>query len=103
MVLTKAELVKILINDQPNLSKEDAINFVELFFDEIRMALKNGEEVKLAGFGNFRTRTKKARPGRNLKTGELALVSARRVVTFYASRKLKTKISQQKADPVRAK
>jgi len=96
MVLTKAELVKLLTTDKVNINKEDAIQLVELFFDEIRIALENGEEVKLSGFGSFRTRKKKERPGRNLKTGKFAIISARRVVTFYASRKLKAKMMENK-------
>ncbi|MGS3541645.1 HU family DNA-binding protein [Klebsiella pneumoniae] len=44
---------------------------VELFFEEIRRALENGEQVKLSGFGNFDLRDKNQRPGRNPKTGRI--------------------------------
>lgn len=92
MVLTKADLVKKLMHGARGLSRQEAIEFVELFFTEICAALTRGEEVKLPGFGNFITRNKKARPGRNPKTGESAPISARRVVTFHPSHKLKDKI-----------
>jgi integration host factor subunit alpha len=62
---------------------------VETFFDEIRKALERGESVKLSGFGNFQLRDKPQRPGRNPKTGEEIPITARRVVTFHASQKLK--------------
>ena len=62
---------------------------VEAFFDEIRGALERGESVKLSGFGNFQLRDKPQRPGRNPKTGEEIPITARRVVTFHASQKLK--------------
>ena len=52
-----------------------------------------GEEVKLSGFGNFELLDKKARPGRNPKTGEDVTISARRVVTFRAGNKLRKKIA----------
>jgi integration host factor subunit alpha len=65
---------------------------VETFFDEIRDALERGESVKLSGFGNFQLRDKPQRPGRNPKTGEEIPISARRVVTFHASQKLKTMV-----------
>ena len=48
-----------------------------------------GEAVKLSGFGNFQLRDKPQRPGRNPKTGEEIPITARRVVTFHASQKLK--------------
>jgi integration host factor subunit alpha len=48
-----------------------------------------GEPVRISGFGNFQLRDKAARPGRNPKTGDLIPISARRVVTFHASQKLK--------------
>ena len=58
------------------------------------MTLERGDDVKLSGFGNFQLRDKPQRPGRNPKTGEEAPVSARRVVTFHASNKLKLSIEQ---------
>ena len=62
------------------------------FFSEIRDALERGESVKLSGFGNFQLRDKPQRPGRNPKTGEEIPISARRVVTFHASQKLKAMV-----------
>jgi len=59
------------------------------FFDQIIETLKNGEEVKLSSFGNFVVREKSQRPGRNPKTGEEVIISARKVVTFKAGPKLK--------------
>lgn len=52
MALTKAEMSEYLF-DKLGLSKRDAKELVELFFEEIRRALENGEQVKLSGFGNF--------------------------------------------------
>lgn len=74
------------------LSKQDAKNMVDEFFEEIRYALEHGEDVKLSGFGNFILRDKGERPGRNPKTGEDIPVKARRVVTFKPGLKLKGQI-----------
>jgi integration host factor subunit alpha len=71
---------------------------VETFFDEISTALIRGESVKLSGFGNFLLRDKPQRPGRNPKTGEAIPISARRVVTFHASQKLKSQIDSPTPD-----
>jgi len=92
MAVTKADLADTLFNEL-GLNKREAKEFVELFFEKIREALEAGDSVKLSGFGNFGIREKSPRPGRNPKTGEEIPISARRVVTFKASQKLKDRVS----------
>lgn len=91
MTLTKAELADLLY-EQVGLNKREAKDMVEAFFEEVRTALESGDSVKLSGFGNFELRKKSERPGRNPKTGEEIPITARRVVTFHASQKLKGKV-----------
>lgn len=91
MALTKADLAERLFEDL-GLNKREAKEFVESFYEEIRTALENGEQVKLSGFGNFDLRDKSQRPGRNPKTGEEIPISARRVVTFRPGQKLKMRV-----------
>ena len=91
MALTKAEMSEYLF-DKLGLSKRDAKELVELFFEEIRRALENGEQVKLSGFGNFDLRDKNQRPGRNPKTGEDIPITARRVVTFRPGQKIQCRV-----------
>ncbi len=86
--LTKAELAELLF-ERVGLNKREAKDMVDTFFEEIRFALQRGDSVKLSGFGNFQLRDKPQRPGRNPKTGEAIPITARRVVTFHASQKLK--------------
>ena len=93
--LTKAHLAEVLFN-RIGLNKREAKEFVDCFFDELRKALISGEEIKITGFGNFNLRDKSQRPGRNPKTGKEVDISARRVVTFHASQKLKEKIQIKK-------
>ena len=88
MTVTKMELANILF-DELGLNKREAKEFIELFFEEIRIALENGDNVKFSGFGSFSVRDKPQRPGRNPKTGKEVPVSARRVVTYKASQKIK--------------
>jgi len=76
------------------LNKREAKDMVESFFEEVRLALENGDGVKLSGFGNFQLRDKPQRPGRNPKTGEEIPITARRVVTFHASQKLKAMVEK---------
>lgn len=91
MTLTKAELVEKLVESH-ELSKRDAKDLVENFFEEIIQALVENRLVKLSGFGNFATRDKRSRPGRNPKTGEPREIKARRVVTFRGGQKLKARV-----------
>lgn len=91
MALTKAEVAEHLY-EKVGLSKRDAKEMVEVFFEEIRTTLEAGEQVKLSGFGNFDLREKSERPGRNPKTGEDIPISARKVVTFRPGQKLKSRV-----------
>ncbi|MCR3755505.1 MAG: integration host factor subunit alpha [Sodalis sp. Psp] len=91
MALTKAAMSEYLF-EKLELSKRDAKEIVELFFEEMRRALENGEQIKLSGFGNFDLRDKNQRPGRNPKTGENIPITARRVVTFRPGQKLKSRV-----------
>lgn len=93
MTLTKAELADLLF-EKVGLNKREAKDMVEAFFEEIRIKLEQSEEVKLSGFGNFQLRDKQQRPGRNPKTGEEIPISARRVVTFHPSAKLKSLVEK---------
>jgi integration host factor subunit alpha len=90
--ITKAELSDTLF-ERVGLNKRESKDMVDAFFDEIRAALERGESVKLSGFGNFLLRDKPQRPGRNPKTGEEIAITARRVVTFHPSQKLKAAVS----------
>ncbi len=92
MAVTKADLAETLFNEL-GLNKREAKEFVELFFEKTRQSLEEGVAVKLSGFGNFDVRDKKSRPGRNPKTGEEIPITARRVVTFKASQKLKDRVA----------
>ncbi len=91
MALTKADFAETLF-DELGLNKREAKDIVEIFFEEIKSSLENGEQVKISGFGKFELRDKSSRPGRNPKTGEEIPISARRVVTFRSGQKLKARV-----------
>jgi integration host factor subunit alpha len=93
MTLTKADLADLLF-EKVGLNKREAKDMVETFFEEVRLSLEKGDSVKLSGFGNFQLRDKPQRPGRNPKTGEEIPITARRVVTFHASQKLKALVEK---------
>lgn len=96
--LTKAHLAELLF-EHIGLNKRESKDMVDAFFVLISDSLVDGSDVKISGFGNFQIRTKAPRPGRNPRTGEAIPIDARRVVTFHASHKLKSKF---RAIPSRA-
>ena len=102
MALTKADMAERLFQEL-GLNKRDAKELVEVFFEEIRVALQEGEQVKLSGFGNFDLRDKNQRPGRNPKTGDEIPITARRVVTFKPGQKLKVRVDTYDGEEVRKK
>ncbi len=91
MSLTRVNMRESLLNEL-GLSRTEARELVESFFEEQAASLAVGKEVKLSGFGNFDLRDKKERPGRNPKTGEKVTISARRVVAFRPGDKLKARM-----------
>ena len=93
MALTKANFAERLFNEL-GLDRRKAKELVDLFFEEIKSSLEQGKPVKISGFGKFELRDKVSRPGRNPKTGEEIPITARRVVTFRAGQKLKSRVGQ---------
>lgn len=86
--MTKADLIDV-VADEGELSKRQAGQIVDLILDEIKAALKKGERVALTPFGSFVVRARKAREGRNPKTGERIKIAARKVPAFVAGKALK--------------
>ncbi len=97
MTLTKADMADRIFNEV-GLNKRESKELVDAFFNEVIATLGRGEVVKISGFGNFNLRDKKQRPGRNPKTGEEIPISARRVVTFHAGQKLKSRVELYTGD-----
>ncbi|WP_367119301.1 integration host factor subunit alpha [Methylocystis sp.] len=83
--LTRQKLSEAAYRSCPTLSRSQARQIVDEVFEEILAALVCGESVKLNAFGVFTLRAKRERIGRNPKTGDPAIIRARRIVTFYAS------------------
>ena len=82
--LTRADLAEA-VHEEVGLTRQDCAGMVERTLDLVAEALEQGEVVKLSGFGVFQVRDKRARMGRNPKTGEPAAIDPRRVISFRAS------------------
>ena len=94
--VTRSTLVDTL-RKEVGLSKTDTTELLEEFLRTVSDCLAEGEPTRIHGFGNFSVRHKRARVGRNPRTGEEAQVSARHVVVFKPSGKLKAQINDPDA------
>ena len=91
--LNRKMLVNI-IHQNIGFSKIISENIVNDIFHIITSGIKENEKVKITSFGTFQKRRKNERIGRNPKTKEKKIISARKVVTFSASKLFKDKINQ---------
>ena len=91
--LTRADLTEA-VHKEIGLTRQDCAELVERTLDLVAEALERGETVKLSGFGVFQVREKRARMGRNPKTGEPAAIDPRRVISFRASQVMKAKVER---------
>ena len=94
--MTKTQLVDA-VSASAGLTKKDTETVVDAFLTHISDALAKSEKVDLRGFGNFVARDKKARQGRNPKTGATIEIAARRAVAFKPSKELATKVNGEAA------
>ncbi|HXM07393.1 MAG TPA: HU family DNA-binding protein [Candidatus Acidoferrum sp.] len=99
--MTKADLIEA-VADGAELRKREAAHVIDVVLREIEKALRRGERVALMPFGSFFVRDRKAREGRNPKTGEKIEISARKVPAFLAGKALKDSIGRTGAAQKRA-
>jgi len=90
--MNKSQLVDAMAKDA-GISKAAAKKALESFLDSVEGAMKKGDKVSLIGFGTFSVQTRKAREGRNPKTGETIKIPAKKVVKFKAGSELSKSVN----------
>ena len=90
--LTKDVLIE-MIRDKVGYPVKEAKEILEMILEEIKLKLEDGQDVKISGFGKWAIKEKRARPGRNPHTGKRIEISARKVVTFHPSDKLRDAVN----------
>jgi integration host factor subunit alpha len=90
--LTRGDLANAIYTEV-GVSRAEAAEHVELIIQQIIGSLEVGEDVKISSFGNFVILQKRARIGRNPKTGNEVTIAPRRVISFRPSQILKDKVS----------
>lgn len=91
--MLRSELISKLAEENPDLKSEDLERVVGVVLDEISEALANGHRVELRGFGAFSIRQRKARKGRNPRTGEPVEVTAKTVPFFRPGKELRARVN----------
>jgi DNA-binding protein HU-beta len=86
--MTKSDLIERLAG-KADLTRPRAEELVDFLLNDVTEALKNGEKVNISGFGTFTVSNRKARTGRNPKTGEPIEIPASRSAKFKAGKTLK--------------
>ena len=88
---TKADLTRHLM-EHMEIGKKEADLLVNTFLESIIESLRTGEGVELRGFGSFRLRDRKARQGRNPRSGESVEIPPKRVAYFKLGKELRRKL-----------
>ena len=93
MAVVKSKLLKQLSNNYPNFLKKDLEKSLNIVINEIKLALRKGENVEIRDFGTWSINTQKARLSRNPKTGEKVETPEKKKIRFKVSKKLFNKIN----------
>jgi DNA-binding protein HU-beta len=91
--MTKAELIEKMAAAS-DCSKAAAGKSLDAFIDSVVGSVKKGKKVSLVGFGTFSVSKRKARTGRNPKTGATIKIAARKVPKFSAGKAFKDAVNK---------
>lgn len=91
--LTRAEIIEN-VHGRYGVGRESISKILLDILEYTLKTLVSGENLKIASFGTFEINEKKQRIGRNPKTGKEAIITSRRVLSFRASKILRTRVNQ---------
>jgi DNA-binding protein HU-beta len=93
--MNKGELVD-KVSEKAGVTKKQADSVLSAAIESIMEAVSKGDKVTLVGFGSFESRDRKAREGRNPKTGEAMEIPATTVPAFSAGKQFKDLVAPDK-------
>ena len=93
--MTKSQLIERIAQQAPHIPPRRIEAIVNAIFEQMAESLRTGERIELRGFGCFTLRTRRARVGRNPKTGETVSVPRRVALSFAAGKELRERINPQ--------
>jgi integration host factor subunit beta len=91
--MIRSELLKKLVDENPELKVEEVEKILDLFFNQIIQQLAEDGRVELRGFGAFSTRERSSRKGRNPRTGEAVEVPSKRVPYFKPGKEMRERLN----------
>jgi len=91
--MNRSDLINSL-KEEASLSRKDAENIVDTFFDTITQTLASGERVEIRGFGSFTVKHYKPYVGRNPKTGVQIEVPSKKLPFFKVGKELKEMVDK---------
>ena len=93
MAIVKSKLLKQLSNNYNNFLKKDLEKSLNIFFNEIKLALNKGNNVEIRDFGTWSVHKQKARISRNPKTGEKIQTPEKKTIHFKMAKELFNKLN----------
>lgn len=99
MALTKSDLIEAVSEQRDTLTKKAVEGVVNTIFESMTEALSRGERIEIRGLGSFRVKERKARVGRNPRTGEEVKIPQRLVPHFTVGKQLKARVEKGEQDP----
>ena len=94
--MTKRQLIEKLAERVKDLSIKDAELIVNTIFEAMTEALASGDRIEIRGFGSFQVKHRRAREGRNPRTGEKVHVEAKKVPFFKVGKELRQRVNKPK-------
>ena len=94
--MTKSELIELIARKQTQFSQKDVEIAVNQILDSMIETLSKGERIEIRGFGSFSLHHRKARVGRNPKTGETVKLDDKRVPHFKPGKALRERVDESK-------
>lgn len=99
MALTKRNLIEEVVRLYPRYSRREAEIMVNTVFGSMANALRHDERIEIRGFGSFVVKHRRAREGRNPRTGRVVDVTAKRVPFFKVGKELKRRVDHKSDTP----
>lgn len=93
--MIKSELILKIAQLNPHLYQRDIEMIVNAILEEITVALANGDRVELRGFGAFSVRNRRARQGRNPRTGDKVAVEEKAVPFFKSGKEMRDRLNPE--------
>lgn len=90
--MTKSELIDKIADANVKLTRSESEQIVNIVFDSMGEALRNGEKVEIRGFGSLTIRERIAREARNPKSGEIVNIPAKKTPFFKTGKELRERV-----------